>query len=92
MSVEADQLCGGGANSRNSRRERSLATCVGALTPRIPKLHSGSFFPEGVLGRHRRVDRALAAAVAEMHATGISTRKVQRVGEKMASPGSRRTR
>ena len=32
MDAEADQLCGGGANSRNGYRERSLATCVGTLT------------------------------------------------------------
>ena len=41
MDAEADQLCGGGANSRNGYRERSLATCVGTLTLRIPKLRSG---------------------------------------------------
>ena len=76
MDAEADQLCGGGANSLNGYHERSLATCVGTLTPLIPKLHSGSFFPEGVLVRHRRVDRALVATVAEMHATGTGTRKV----------------
>ena len=45
MDAGVDQLCGGGANSRNGYRERSLATCVGTLTLRIPKLRSGSFFP-----------------------------------------------
>ena len=40
MDAEADQLCGGGGNSRNGYRERSLATCVGTLTLRIPKPHS----------------------------------------------------
>lgn len=83
MDAEADQLCAGGGNSRNGYRERSLATCVGTLTLRIPKLRSGSFFPEDVLERYQRVDRALVAAVAEMYATGTSTRKVQRVAEKM---------
>ena len=82
MDAEADQLCGGGANSRNGYRERSLATRVGTLTPRIPKLRTDSFFPEDVTERHRRVDRALVAAVAEMYATGTSARKVQRVAEK----------
>ena len=82
MDAEADQLCGGGANSRNGYRERSLATCVGTLTLRIPKLRTDSFFPEDVTERHRRVDRALVAAVAEMYATGTSARKVQRVAEK----------
>lgn len=83
MDEEADQLCGGGANSRNGYRDRSLETCVGTLNLRIPKLRTGSFFPEDVLERYQRVDRALVAAVAEMYATGTSTRKVQRIAEKM---------
>ena len=86
MDAEADQLCGGGSNSRNGYRERSLATCVGTLTPRIPKLRSGSFFPDDVIERHRRVDRALIAAGTEMHATGTSTHKVQRAAEKTGAP------
>ena len=61
---EADQLCVGGANSRNGHRKRSLATCVGALTLRIPKLRTGSFFPDDVIERCQRVDRALVAAAA----------------------------
>ena len=28
MDAEADQLCAGGANSRNGYRERNLVTCV----------------------------------------------------------------
>lgn len=46
MSAEADQLCESTGNSRNGYRERKLVTCVGTLTLRIPKLRSGSFFPE----------------------------------------------
>ena len=66
------------------RLPREVArTCAGTLTLRIPKLRSGSFFPDDVIERHRRVDRALVAAVAEMYATGTSTRKVQRVAEKI---------
>lgn len=83
MDAEADQLCGGGANSQNGYRERAIATCVGTITLRTPRLRSGGFFPEDVLERHRRVDHALIAAVAEMYASGTSTCKVQRVAEKM---------
>ena len=83
MDAEADQLSAGGANSRNGYRERALKTCVGDITMRIPKLRTGSFFPEDVIERYQRVDRALVAAVAEMYATGTSTRKVQRIAEKM---------
>lgn len=69
MDAEADQLCGGGgANSRNGHRKRGLATCIDTLTLRIPKLRSSSFFPDNAIERHRRVDRALVAAVTEMYA------------------------
>lgn len=76
VDAEADQLRAGGANSRNGYRERDLVTCVGDITMRIPKLRSGSFFPEDVVERYQRVDRAVVSAVTEMYATGTSTRKV----------------
>lgn len=66
MRAEADQLCGATGNSRNGYRERMLATCVGTLTPGLPKLRSDSFFPEDVLGRYQHVDRTAVAVVAEM--------------------------
>ncbi len=83
MSAEADEMCAGGANNRNGYRERQLQTCVGTPTLRVPKLRAGSFFPDDVIERYQRVDRALVATVAEMYATGTSTRKVQRVAERM---------
>ena len=83
MSAEADQLCEATGNSRNGYRDRKLTTCVGTLSLRIPKLRVGSFFPDDVLERYQRVDRAVVAAVAEMYATGTSTRKVQRVAAAM---------
>lgn len=48
MGAEADQLRAGGANSRNGCREHNLVTCVGGITLRMPKLRTGSFFPEDV--------------------------------------------
>ncbi len=83
MSAEADQLCDATGNSRNGYRERRLVTCVGTLTLRIPKLRTGSFFPDDVLERYQRVDRAIVAAVSEMYATGTSTRKVEKVAKAM---------
>lgn len=83
MAAEAEQMCEATGNSRNGYRDRRLKTCVGDLNLRVPKLRTGSFFPEDVIERYQRVDRALASAVAEMYATGTSTRKVQRIAEKM---------
>ena len=77
MDADADQLCTRGANSRNGYSERNLVTCIGDITMRIPKLRSGSFFPEDV------VDRAVVSAAAEMYAAGTSTRKVQRIAKKL---------
>lgn len=90
MDAEADQLCGGGGNSRNGYRERSLATCVGTLTLRIPKLRSGSFFPEDVLERYQRVDGALVAAAAEIQV--LLGGKDERALRRRAHSGNRRSR
>ena len=59
MDAEADQLCGGETNSRNGYRERSLATCVGTLTLRIPKLRTGSFFPDDVIEKSSSLKPAI---------------------------------
>ncbi|WP_144743183.1 IS256 family transposase [Enorma burkinafasonensis] len=83
MPAEADQLCDATGNSGNGYRERPLVTCVGTLTLRIPKLRVGSFFPGDAIERYQRVDRAIVAAVSEMHATGTSTRKVQKAAAAM---------
>ena len=83
MDAEADQKCEATGNSRNGYGPRTLKTCAGELSLRVPKPRSGSFFPEDVITRCRRVDRALAAAAAETCATGTGTRKVQRVAEGM---------
>ena len=53
---------------RNGYRERSLDTCVGRVTLRIPKLREGTYFPEDVVARWSRTDTALASAVCDMWA------------------------
>lgn len=83
MDEQADMACEGGANSRNGYRERGLLTPAGKITLRIPKLRCGTYFPDGILERYGRVDKAVAAAVAEMYATGVPTRKVGRVAAKL---------
>ncbi len=83
MSAQADELCDSSENTRNGYRERKLTTCVGTITMRIPKLRIGSYFPDELIERYSRVDRAVVATVAEMYATGVSTRKVERVARKL---------
>jgi hypothetical protein len=70
MSAEADALCGAeyGASSpervnvRNGYRQRELDTRTGTLEVAIPKLRSGSYFPDWFLERRRRSEAALTSA------------------------------
>ena len=82
MDAQADEACAEG-NQRNGYRERTLVTSVGPITLRIPKLRVGSYFPEDLLVRYSRVDRAVVAAVSEMVTNGVSTRKVEKVASAM---------
>ena len=78
MDARADEACEGG-NRRDGHRERRLATGVGAVNLRIPKLRAGGYFPEGLIGRCSRAGRAVIAAVPEMAANGVSAGRVKRV-------------
>lgn len=83
MDAQADMACEDGATARNGYRERGLATPVGDIVLRIPRLRAGTYFPEGLIERCSRADRAVAAAVAESWANGVSTRKMERIARKM---------
>lgn len=82
MDAQADEACEAG-NQRNGYRERKLATSVGTINLRIPKLRAGSYFPEDLIERYSRADRAVVAVVSEMVTNGVSTRKVKRVAQSM---------
>lgn len=82
MDAQAEDACADG-NQRNGYRKRKLTTSVGTINLRIPKLRHGSYFPEELIVRYSRVDRAVIAAVAEMVTSGVSTRKVERVAATM---------
>ncbi len=83
MDAQADMACEDGATARNGYRERGLATPVGDIVLRIPKLRAGTHFPEGLIERRSRADRAVAAAVAESWTNGVSTRTMERIARKM---------
>lgn len=50
---------------------------------KIPKFRHATFFPEDLLTRYSRVDKALSAVIQEMMVNGVSTRKVRRIAEDM---------
>jgi putative transposase len=91
MSAEADAVCGAeyGArsaersNTRNGYRAREFDTRAGTLEVAIPKLRSGSYFPDWLLERRRRAERALTTVVATCYLLGVSTRRMERLVESL---------
>ncbi|GAA3928149.1 hypothetical protein GCM10023085_06640 [Actinomadura viridis] len=72
MSAEAGAVCGAGygqrsdgrVNRRNGYRSRDWDTRAGTVELAIPKLRTGSYFPEWLLERRRRAEQALVSVVA----------------------------
>ena len=92
MDEQASELAAQLGVARNGYRERSLDTCVGTLTLRVPKLRSGSYFPEDVVSRWSRTDTALASAVCDLWSSGVSTRKVEAVAADLGVESMSRSR
>src|SRR3954468_11458572 len=91
MSAEADAVCGAGygqrsetrVNSRNGYRAREWDTRAGTVELAIPKLRSGSYFPDWLLQHRRRAEQALVSVVATSYLLGVSTRRVEKLVEQL---------
>jgi putative transposase len=89
MSAEADAVCGAAygvrsaerTNSRNGYRVRDFDTRAGTVEVAIPKLREGSYFPEWLLERRKRAERALVSVVATSYLLGVSTRRMEKLVE-----------
>lgn len=66
-------------NSRNGYRHRDLDTRVGTIDVAIPKLRTGSYFPEWLLERRKRAEAALISVVATCYLLGVSTRRMDKL-------------
>jgi putative transposase len=91
MDAEVEAACGAGygevsterVNSRNGYRRREWDTRAGTVELAIPKLRQGSYYPEWLLERRRRAERALATVVATSYLLGVSTRRVEKLAESL---------
>src|SRR6202161_668924 len=83
MSAEADAVCGAPCglpgpervNARNGYRHRDFDTRAGTLDVAIPKLRSGSYFPDWLLERRRRAGGAPSGVVADWYLRRGSDRR-----------------
>jgi putative transposase len=89
MGAEADAVCGAPfgerseerTNTRNGYRRREWDTRAGSIELAIPKLRSGSYFPDWLLERRRRAEAALVSVVATSYLLGVSTRRMEKLVE-----------
>jgi putative transposase len=95
MSAEASGLCNAEygkvtadrVNQRNGYRTRRWDTRAGSIDLAIPKLRSGSYYPDWLIEPRRRAERALVAVVAQCYVEGVSTRRVDDVVRQMGIDG-----
>ncbi len=91
MSAEADAVCGAGYGERsaertnrcNGYRAREWDTRAGTVELAVPKLRTGSYFPDWLLERRRRAEQALTSVVATSYLLGMSTRRVEKLVESL---------
>ena len=91
MSADADAACGAAygtrsaerINTRNGYRARGWDTRTGSVELAIPKLRSGSYFPEWLLERRKRAEKALVTVVATSYLLGVSTRRMEKLVEQL---------
>ena len=89
MSAEADAVCGASygtrsaerTNTRNGYRSRDFDTRAGTVELAIPKLREGSYFPDWLLERRKRAEKALVSVVATSYLLGVSTRRMEKLVE-----------
>ncbi|MCP2287025.1 Transposase, Mutator family, partial [Promicromonospora umidemergens] len=76
VGAEWGQRSPGRVTQRNGYRHRDLDTRVGTLDVAVPKLRTGTYFPDWLLERRKRAESALITVVADCYLAGVSTRRM----------------
>ena len=95
LSAEADSMCGAAygqaspdrINQRNGYRHRDFDTRAGTVDVAVPKLRQGSYFPDWLLERRKRAERALTSVVATCYLLGVSTRRMDKLVQSLGVTG-----
>ena len=88
LDEEADRLVSAGPYERNDERaaycaghcERGFTTTSGQVTLKMSKL-KGMRFATAVIERYKRRETSVEEAIIEMYLAGVSTRRIEDVGE-----------
>jgi transposase-like protein len=99
LSAEADAVCGADygmaspdrTNRRNGYRHRDFDTRAGTVDVAVPKLREGTYFPEWLLERRKRAERALTSVVATCYLLGVSTRRMDKLVQSLGITGLSRS-
>lgn len=70
-----------GRISATAHRQRQFDTRAGSLDLALPKLRHGYYFPDWLLERRKRAERALTTVVATCYLLGVSTRRMDKLVE-----------
>ena len=84
LSAQTDSVCSAECatvspdriNKRNGYRHRRLDTRVGSMDVAVSKLRTGAFFPDWLLERRSRTERALTTVIATCYLKAVSTRRM----------------
>jgi putative transposase len=95
LSADADAVVGaeygrpspGRATRRNGYRHRDLDTRVGTIDVAVPKLRTGTYFPDWLLQRRKRSETALITVVADCYLAGVSTRRMDKLVKTLGIDG-----
>ena len=95
LSADADAVCGAQWSQqdpqrhtqRNGYRYRPLDTGVGTIDVAIPKLCSGTYFPEWLLQRRKRSESALITVVADCYLAGVPTYRMDKLVKTLGITG-----
>lgn len=94
LDEEADRLVGAGPHERTDERaayraghcERGFTTTSGQVALKMPKL-KGMRFATAVIERCKRRETSVEEAIIEMYLAGVSTRRIEDVGEVLWGAG-----
>jgi transposase-like protein len=94
MDLEVEQHVGAGwhewsperSGYRNGVRERRCNTRVGTMALRVPRVRDGRHFP-ALLEPRTRAEWALVVVVQEAYIAGVSTRRVDDLGDALGVEG-----